>query len=108
MTDRHLSRTSVGAPLAELALRFREMDTGGWTEDGARALVEGLGRRWDEVKVQTSASGAETVDGATGEAKSGGLRLRPVGPAEERYVEKETYLELVASVTTTAPETDSE
>ncbi|MFD8542995.1 hypothetical protein [Streptomyces sp. NPDC059649] len=107
MTDRHLSRTAAGVPLAELAVRFREMDTGGWTEDGARALVEGLGRRWDEVMVQAPAGRAETVAGATGGATPGDLRLRPVGPAEERYVEKVTYLELVASVTATAPEPGS-
>lgn len=99
MTERHL--THAGEPLAELALRLRAADTGDWTEDGARALVEGLGRRWDEVVDQASAG-----DAGTGEAKAGDLRLRPVGPAEERYVEKETYLELVASVTATAPQAD--
>ncbi|UZJ32729.1 hypothetical protein [Streptomyces endophytica] len=100
MTDRHL--THAGEPLAELARRLRAADTGGWTEDGARALVESLGRRWDEVMGQTSASGAGARD-----AEAGELRLRPVGPAEERYVEKETYLELVASLTTTAPRADA-
>ncbi|GAB7029174.1 hypothetical protein AB0G35_12815 [Streptomyces sp. NPDC021749] len=114
MTDRHLSIACAGEPLAELALRLREVETGGWTEDGARALVESLGRRWDEVMVQASAGDAKTAEGRAGshaqaddatrgEAKPGGLRLRAVGPAEERYVEKETYLELVASVGTASP-----
>ncbi|MFG3114603.1 hypothetical protein ACGF4C_09415 [Streptomyces sp. NPDC048197] len=99
MTDQHL--THAGEPLAELALRLRAAETGDWTEDGARALVVGLGRRWDEVVDQASAD-----DAGSRAAKAGDLRLRPVGPAEERYVEKETYLELVASLTATAPQAD--
>ncbi|MFF7410558.1 hypothetical protein [Streptomyces lydicus] len=89
-TDPHTPLT--GEPLAGLAQRLRAAETGGWSADGARALVEQLGRR----------------DRTAGGPSAGDLRLRPVGPSEERYVEKEAYLELAVPVATAAPDAASQ
>ncbi|MEU1509960.1 hypothetical protein [Kitasatospora sp. NPDC005748] len=77
MLEEHF--TPVDEPLAGLARRLLAARTGGWTEDGARALVDGLGLRR-----------AGPADGASPD----GPRLRPVGPSERRYAEGRAHLEL--------------
>ncbi|MEU9124866.1 hypothetical protein AB0C96_34305 [Streptomyces sp. NPDC048506] len=84
---------AAGAPLGDLAHRLRAADTAGWSEDGARALVESLGL------------GREAFLGGT---SAGGLRLRPVSPAEQRYATQEAYLELAVTVATAEPDAASQ
>ncbi|MFG2291312.1 hypothetical protein ACGFOU_35195 [Streptomyces sp. NPDC048595] len=85
--------------VAELARRLRGADAGGWTTEGARALVAGLGWTWQD-------SGAGPVIG-TGRAE-GDARLRPVGSIEERYAGGETYLELAVPVRPAEPDAVSQ
>ncbi|MGW1379639.1 hypothetical protein ACWD6P_35970 [Streptomyces sp. NPDC002446] len=85
--------------VAELAGRLRAADAGGWTPEGARALVAGLGWTWKD-------SGAGPVIG-TGRA-AGDARLRPVGSVEERYAYGESYLELAVPVGPVEPDAASQ
>lgn len=81
--------------LGDLARRLVAADTGGWSPDGVRALVAGLGWTWsgtpDDPVVHTG-------------RPSGDARLRPVGRYEERYVGGESYVELAVPVASAAPD----
>lgn len=85
--------------IAELAGRLRRADAGGWTPEGVRALVAGLGWTW------TDADGGPVI--GTGRA-TGEARLRPVGSVEEYYAGGETYLELAVPVRPAEPDAASQ
>ncbi|MEV0374907.1 hypothetical protein AB0I10_34880 [Streptomyces sp. NPDC050636] len=85
--------------IAELAGRLIGSDAGGWTQDGARALVAGLGWSWTE----TAAGPVIGTGRSTGDA-----RLRPVREWEERYADGEAYLELAVPVQPAEPDAASQ
>ncbi|UKY53541.1 hypothetical protein [Streptomyces inhibens] len=85
--------------VAELAGRLTGADAGGWTPEGVRALVAGLGWTWSDA-----ASGPVI---GTGRA-AGDARLRPVGAMEQRYADGEAYLELSVPVGLAEPDADSQ
>ncbi|TJZ49439.1 hypothetical protein FCH28_24280 [Streptomyces piniterrae] len=85
--------------IAELAGRLIGSDAGGWSQDGARALVAGLGWSWTD----TAAGPVIGTGRATGEA-----RLRPVGSMEQRYAGGEAYVELAVPVGPAEPDAASQ
>ncbi|MFD3698908.1 hypothetical protein ACFWUZ_22655 [Streptomyces sp. NPDC058646] len=81
--------------VAGLARRLVAADTGGWTPDGVKALVAGLGWDW---------SGTPDRPVVITGRPAGDARLRPVGTYEERYVDGESYVELAVPVASAAPD----
>ncbi|MER7110073.1 hypothetical protein [Streptomyces sp. NPDC000229] len=81
--------------IADLARRLVAADTGGWTPDGVRALATELGWAWDGTPDEPVL--------VTGRP-SGDARLRPVGRYEERFVGRESYVELAVPVAVAAPD----
>ncbi|MFC0052049.1 hypothetical protein [Streptomyces actinomycinicus] len=86
--------SSARESIADLARRLVAADTGGWTPDGVRALVAGLGWTWDGAPDDTVLTGRS----------AGGARLRPVGRFEEAYADGESYVELAVPLATAPPE----
>jgi hypothetical protein len=81
--------------IADLARRLVAADPDGWTPDGVRALVAGLGWDWQGTPDEpVLATGRPTGD----------ARLRPVGRYEQAYVGGESYVELAVPVAVAAPD----